>query len=34
MGFVPSDFEVPELLEHERFRVRPLTRVVYPGRDG
>ena len=25
MGFVPDDFEVPELLEHERFRVRPLT---------
>jgi hypothetical protein len=25
MGFAPSDFEVPELLEHERFRVRPLT---------
>jgi hypothetical protein len=25
MSFVPPDFEVPELLETDRFRVRPLT---------
>jgi hypothetical protein len=25
MGFVPRDVEVPELLEHDRLRVRPLT---------
>jgi hypothetical protein len=25
MPFVPSDFEVPELLEAGRFRLRPLT---------
>jgi hypothetical protein len=25
VGFVPSEFEVPELLEHDRFRLRPLT---------
>jgi hypothetical protein len=23
--FVPSEFEVPDLLEHDRFRLRPLT---------
>jgi hypothetical protein len=25
VGFLPSAFEVPELLEHDRFRLRPLT---------
>ena len=25
MRFLPSEFEVPELLEHDRFRLRPLT---------
>ena len=25
MGFLPPDFEVPELLEHDRFRLRPIT---------
>jgi hypothetical protein len=25
MRFLPSDFEVPELLETDRFRIRPLT---------
>ncbi len=25
MRFLPSDFEVPELLETNRFRIRPLT---------
>lgn len=25
MAFVPAEFEVPELLEHDRFRLRPLT---------
>jgi hypothetical protein len=25
MGFLPATFEVPELLEHDRFRLRPIT---------
>ena len=25
MAFVPPDFEIPELLETDRFRIRPLT---------
>ena len=25
MGFLPPEFEVPELLETDRFRIRPLT---------
>jgi hypothetical protein len=25
VGFLPAAFEVPELLEHDRFRLRPLT---------
>jgi hypothetical protein len=25
MAFLPPDFEVPELLETDRFRIRPLT---------
>ena len=25
MGFLPPDFEVPALLEHDRFRLRPIT---------
>lgn len=25
MSFVPPDFEIPELLETDRFRIRPLT---------
>jgi hypothetical protein len=25
MRFLPPDFEVPELLETDRFRIRPLT---------